>query len=228
MSGFAVNQPVAIVCRRRIRPRRIRREDENEGRLRKYRTKGAMQTMGRRFPTRRSNSSAEALGGTLGIEGISGSPEPANGGNREPKNRIGAWVCCGAPSFSTNLDESSIDDAVIGWYPISTDFKFWRFDKEEIFLVPRLAVASRPPPYQSITYLGAESERDGEAARKKAIPIQELTAILMAEVMEYARVIKIDRICMLCPFREFIRPCRVRANLGIYRKKENKWRFSGT
>ena len=59
------------------------------------------------------------------------------------------------------------------------------------------------------------------------MPIQELTASLMAEVMEYARLIKSERGCMIFPFRELIRSCRVRGHLGIYHKKENNWCASG-
>ena len=84
-----------------------------------------MQAMGRRFPARRRNSSEEERGRSLGSDGLAGSPEPANGRNRESKNRIGAGVCSGAPPVATNLDESIIEDAVIGWCPIRIDFKFW-------------------------------------------------------------------------------------------------------
>ena len=121
-----------------------------------------------------------------------------------------------------NLDESSIDDAVIGRYPIRTDFKFRRIAERKVFLPPMCEVS----PYQSITYSGEESE--GEAARKKATPIQELTDIAMAEVREYARAIKSDRRFTLCPFRVFSRPCRVRDHLCMYREKENNWCASGT
>ena len=87
--------------------------------------KGGTPTMGRKCHTGRRNSSAEDRGRSLGVDGLSGSPEAENGGNREPKNRSGAGVCSGASPVATHLDESIIDDAVIGRYPIRTDFKFW-------------------------------------------------------------------------------------------------------
>ena len=87
--------------------------------------------------------------------------------------------------------------------------------------------------HPSLSYVGEESGHVESAARNKmkgdagntpgrggmGTPIQELSAILVAEVREYAGAIKSDRICMIRPLRECSRPCRARGHLDIYRKK---------
>ena len=61
----------------------------------------------------------------------------------------------------------------------------------------------------------------------KIFPTDHLLALMAKEVRKYAMELKTDRRCLLCPFRSFSRPCRVREHLAIYHAADNSWCASG-
>ena len=69
---------------------------------------------------------------------------------------------------------------------------------------------------------------DDEMLRDGGVfPLDVISKLLMNEVREYARQIKTDRRCMLCPFRSFNKPYRVRDHVRLYHTSETNWCASG-
>ena len=58
-------------------------------------------------------------------------------------------------------------------------------------------------------------------------PLDSIEKLLMLEVRKYARAIKSGRRCILCPFRSFSAPYRLREHVQLYHTKESNWSASG-
>ena len=67
----------------------------------------------------------------------------------------------------------------------------------------------------------------GEAEDEDISPSDELAQLMMQEVATYRKGVKRGRRCMLCPFREFQGPCRVRNHILNYHVRRNTWCASG-